>query len=200
MRDIHPSLERRDPRVPGAPDEDGQAGAHDRHRHHHRVRDREAHPREQVVDERVAEEPLEEREHQHQDPDVVDEVTRLAERAREEDAQQVEHDRDHEDVGRPVVGLADEQAGLVLERDVDDRAVGLAHLVALEGLVGPVVDGLRQARLEEEGEVHARRDEHDECVEGDLPEQERPVVGEQVAERLPQERRAAGALVEEAND
>ncbi len=41
-------------------------------------------------------------------------------------------------------------------------------------------------------------DEDDERVERDLPEQERPVVGEDVAQRLAQEGSAARALVEEA--
>jgi hypothetical protein len=47
-----------------------------------------------------------------------------------------------------------------------------------------VVDGRRGARLEEEGQVDAGGDEDDEGVEGDLPEQERPVIREDVAQRL----------------
>src|SRR5205807_3309985 len=41
---------------------------------------------------------------------------------------------------------------------------------------------------------------HDERVQRDLAEQERPVVGEEVAQRLAQQRRGAGALVELADD
>ena len=132
VRDVHPSLERRDPREGPAPDQHREARPDDRDRHHDPVCDRKPHPREQVVHERVAEEPLEQRQHQHPDPGVVDELTRLAERAREEDAHHVQDDCDDEHVGRPVVRLAHEQPGLDLERDVDDRAVRLGHLLALE--------------------------------------------------------------------
>ena len=74
------------------------------------VADREPHPGEQVVHQRVAEVALEQREHEHRQADAVGEVARLAERAGEEDAQHVQHDRGDEDVGRPVVRLAHQQA------------------------------------------------------------------------------------------
>src|SRR6185312_6538593 len=57
--------------------------------------------------------------------------------------------------------------------------------------------GLRQARLEEQREVDPGGHEHDEGIERHLAEQERPVVGEDVAQRLAQERRGAAAAIEE---
>ena len=113
----------------------------------------------------------------------VRQLARLAVRAGEEDPQQVQHDRDEEDVGGPVVRLADQQARLHVERDVERRAVRLGHLRPLQRRVRAVVDGRRGARLEEERQVDAGRDEDDEAVERDLAEQERPVVGEDVAQR-----------------
>src|SRR5204862_6842671 len=50
----------------------------------------------------------------------------------------------------------------------------------------------------EEREVDPGTDEHDERVEGDLAEQERPVVREDVAQRLATQRRRRRALVHEA--
>ena len=67
---------------------------------------------------RVAEVALEQRGEEHRQADQVREVARLAERAGEEDAQQVQHDRGDEDVRRPVVGLADQQPGLHVEREM----------------------------------------------------------------------------------
>src|SRR5581483_92133 len=55
------------------------------------------------------------------------------------------------------------------------------------------------ARVEEEREVRPRGDEDDERVHRDLAEQERPVVGEDVAERLPDQRRRPAAGIEEAD-
>ena len=88
----------------------GEVRADERDRQRDGVADREAHAREQVVDHRVAEVALEQREQQHRQAEVVGEVARLAEGAGEEDAQQVEDDRGDEHVRRPVVRLADQQA------------------------------------------------------------------------------------------
>src|SRR5215216_6626172 len=54
--------------------------------------------------------------------------------------------------------------------------------------------------MEEEREEHAGQHEHDEAVEGDLSEHERPVVGEHLVERLARESCAAQAVVEPANE
>ena len=45
-------------------------------------------------------------------------------------AHQVQDDRGDEHVGRPVVDLAEEQAGGHAEAEVEHRAVGLGHLLA----------------------------------------------------------------------
>ena len=76
----------------------------------------------------------------------------------------------------------------------------MRHLLPLQGCVTPVVDDLRAAVLEEQGQVRPRHQEHDERVESDLAEQERPVVREQVPQRLPQDGGAPAPLVDEADD
>ena len=179
-----------------APDERGEVRADEWHREQHGVADREPHPREQVVDERVAGVPLEQREHEHRHSEVVGQAAGRAERAGEEHPEQVQDDRDDEDVGCPVVGLADEEPGACREREDDDRPVGLAHLDAVEGFVGAVVDDGQRRGVEEEHQVDAGRDEHHERVERDLTEQERPVVGEEIAQALLQQGRARGRAVE----
>ena len=200
MRDVHPRVEVVLARERPVPDQRRDVRADERERHRHPVRDREPHPREQVVDDRVAEEPFEQRDHQDRQPDPVRQLARLAVGAREEDPQQVQDDRRDEDVRRPVVRLPDQEARLHGRRDVQHRAVGLGHLLPLKRRVRPVVDDLRGAVLVEERQVDARRDEHDERVERDLAEQERPVVREEVAQGLAQEGRAAAAPVDEADD
>jgi len=98
------------------------------------------------------------------------------------------------------MGLPHQQAGAHLEREVDGRAVGHAHLVTTQRQVVPRVVGLRRTRLEEERQVDPGADEDHERVERDLAEQERPVVREDVAERLPEERRGAAPLVDEPDE
>src|SRR5207253_2974201 len=66
--------------------------------------------------------------------------------------------------------------------------------------VRTVVDGVDRARLEEERQVDPGADENDEAVERDLPEQERPVIGEDVAQRAADQRRRARTLVEVADE
>ncbi len=111
----------------------------------------------------------------------------------------MDDDRGDEDVRGPVVRLAHQEARLDVERDLDDRAVRLAHLRAAEGLDRPLVHDLVRARLVEEREVDAREHEHHERVERHLAEEERPVVGEHVPEELARERRDARALVDRAD-
>ena len=81
----------------------------------------------------------------------------------------------------------------------EHRAVRLGHVLPAKRRVWPVVEHLVRAVDEEERQVDARRDEHDERVERDLAEEERPVVRKEVAQRLAQKRRGAGALVDEAD-
>ena len=86
------------------------------------------------------------------------------------------------------------------ERSTTDRYAG-AHLLALQRRIRAVVDApVGDARVEEERQVDPGRDEQDERVERHLAEEERPVVREDVAERLLHERGGAGALVEHANE
>ena len=199
VRDVHPRLERRHARERRAPDQLGEVRPDEREGHGHRVPDREAHPRQQVVDQRVAEVALEQRQQQHRDAEVVRQVARLSEGAGEEDPQQVERDRGDEHVGGPVVSLPHQQPRFDLEGQVDRRAVGVRHLHAAQRQVLAVVDGGRSARLEEERQIDPGADQDDERVQGDLAEQERPVVGKDVAQRLPQERGRTRAVVEEAD-
>src|SRR5205823_6035376 len=140
------------------------------------------------------------REHQHGYAEPVRQLARLPVRAREEDAKEVEDDRRDEDVRGPVVGLPEEQAGPYRQRQVDDGRVRLAHPLAVERrVVVAVEDDLLRRVDEEERQVDPRRDEDDERVERDLAEEERPVVGEQIAQRLAQEGRARSSLVDPAD-
>ena len=115
-----------------APDECPEVRADKRHREHDGIADCEPHAGEQVVGERIAEVTLEQRGEQHRQADPVRELARLAVRAGEEDAHQVQDDRRHEHVRGPVVRLADQQPGLHVQRDVDDRLVGVAHADAAQ--------------------------------------------------------------------
>ena len=147
--DVHARPERRLPGERGSPDERREVGADERNRHRDRVTDRKAHARQQVVGERVAEVSLEQRDRQHRQPDVVREVPRLAERAGEEDAHEMKDDCGDEDIRGPVVRLPDEQSGLHLHRDVDDRLVRGRHLLTSQRGVRAVVDDVaRDARVE----------------------------------------------------
>src|SRR5207248_4925908 len=67
-------------------------------------------------------------------------------------------------------------------------------------LVLAVVVRRRRRGVEEERQVDPRADEDDERVERHLAEQERPVVGEGVTERLADEGGAAGPLVDVADE
>src|SRR5207248_2833141 len=63
-----------------------------------------------------------------------------------------------------------------------------------------VVGRRRARRVEEERQVDAGRDEQQEAVEGNLAEQERPVIGEDIPQRLADERSGAAAPVERPDD
>jgi hypothetical protein len=181
------------------PDQHGELSAHEGDGECDPVGDREPHSREQVVGEGVAREPLEQPEHGQGHADEPVRVARLSERSREEHPHEVGHDRHHEDQRRPVVGLADQQAGRNVEDDAEGGVVGLRDRGPLERGVAPRVRRLGRAGLEEQGQVDPRGNQHDERVEGDLPEQERPVVGEDVLHRRLEERGDPQPLVEEAD-
>ena len=180
-----------------APDRRREPRTDHGHRQRDGVADRKPHAGQEVVGQRVAGVALEDREGEHRRPDPGVQVARLAEGARQEDAKQVHDDRGDEDVRCPVMRLPDQQPGLPPVREVDRRAVRLRHRRSAQRRVRPVVDDVRVARLEEERQVDARRDEDEEAVERDLAEQERPVVGEDIVERLLDETRRADARFEE---
>src|SRR5207247_8004486 len=69
-----------------------------------------------------------------------------------------------------------------------------------QGRVLAVIDRRMDARVKEERQVDPRPDEDDEAVERDLAEEERPVVGEDVAQELLHHRRPPGAAVEVADE
>ena len=73
-------------------------------------------------------------------------------------------------------------AGTLSERSSTERYAS-RHLLALQQRVGAVVDDLACRRGVVERQEDAGPDEDHERVERDLPEQERPVVGEHVAHR-----------------
>ena len=200
VRDVHPRPELRAAGEHPVEQPVHEVLAHEREREPDRVADHEAHPRHQVVDERVAEIRLEQRQREHRHAEPVRQLTRLPIRAREEHAEEVEDDRRDEDVRGPVMRLPDQQAGADGEREVHDRGVRLTHPLAVERrVVGAVEDDLPRGVDEEEGQVDPGADEDDERVERDLAEQERPVIRKEVPERLAQVRRRRGALVEPAH-
>ena len=181
------------------PDQHRQLAADERDRQDDAVGDGQAHAREQVVGQRVAGEALDDAQRHQRDPDEPVDVARLAERAGEEHAHQVHDHRHDEDQRGPVVGLPDDQPGRHIERDPERRVVGLRHLHAVQRRVAAGVGGRRRRGVEEEREVRPRDEQDDERVERDLPEQEGPVVGEQVAHPRADQRGDAEALVDEAD-
>ena len=79
-----------------------------------------------------------------------------------------------------------------------DGAVGVGHRHAVQRLVAAVVDHERLGGVEEERQEDAGHDQHDEAVERDLAEEERPAVGEDVTQFLAQDAAAAEVAVEPA--
>ena len=138
--------------------------------------------RQQVVGQRVAEESLEHGQDEQQRADHPVRLPGPSECAGEEDARQVDHDGRGEQQGRPVMDLADEQPAAHLEADVQRGLVGPRHLDTAQRLVDAVVGDLGHRRVEEQGQVHAGEQQHDEAVHGHFAQQERPVGGEHLVE------------------
>ena len=166
-----------------AEDEGGQVAADDGDRQDDGVGDADARPRDEVVGQGVAEEPLHDGQRQQGHADEPVELAGLAEGAGEEDPGHVHGDGPDEDVGRPVVHLADDETAAHGEGEVDRRGVGGRHLDAPQRDVGAVVDDLGRRGDEVQRQEDAGGQEDDEGVEGDLPEQERPVVGEDLVQQ-----------------
>ena len=178
--------------------EERHVGAEDGRRLDQAVCDPQASAGEQVVGQRVAGEALDDAEQQEQQTDDVVELARLAERAGEEHSHHVHEHRGDEQHRRPVVHLPHQQAAAYVERDVQGRGVGLGHVQAAELVVGALVDDLGHARLEPERQEGAGEQEHDEAPQRDLTQQERPVVGEDLADLLLRRGGEAGPVVDPA--
>jgi hypothetical protein len=200
VQQVQAVVERAAARVLAVPDRRADVAADQRHRQGDAVGDGQAHPRQQVVGQRVAGEALEDRQAEQRHADHPRQPPRVTERAGEEHAQQVQRDRGDEHQRGPVVGLAHQQAAGHVEAQPQRRVIGLGHLAAGQRRVRPAVDDARRlVGVEEAGQEDAGRDQRDEAVEGDLPEQERPVLGEDVAQGLAQHAAGAEALVDEAD-
>jgi hypothetical protein len=97
---------------------------------------------------------------------------------------------------RPVVQLPHEQAAADVEGELQGRVVGRRHLYTAQGRVAALVDDLLHGGVEEERQVGARQQRDEEGVEGDLAEQERPVVGVDLVQRPPEPRGDEHAVVD----
>ena len=140
--------------------------------------------------------PGEEAQEQQQHADHPVGLARLAEGTGEVGAEHVHDHRGHEQQRRPVVDLADEQPAADVEGDLQRALERPRHVDAAQVLEGPVVDDLFHGGVEEQREVGARQQQHDEAVERDLTEHERPVRREDLVELLPQAGGRVVALVE----
>jgi hypothetical protein len=103
-----------------------------------------------------------------------------------------------EDERRPVVHLPHQQAGRYVEAQPHDGVVGDGHLRAVQGRVRALVDDRRLRRLEEQRQEDAGHHQYDEAVQGDLAEEERPAVREDVAQLVAKDAAAAEVGVEPA--
>ena len=185
-------------RSPGnspANDEELRPGADQRDGPDQAVHEPQARARQQVIRQGVAREALDQTEHQQGDADQPVDLARLAEGAGEEDAQAVGEHRGHEEHGGPVVHLPQQQAAPDVEGQAERRRVRLRHRQATEQLVGALVLDLGHRRLEPDGQEDAAQQQDDEGVQRDLTEQERPVVGEHLAQERPGQPGEADPLV-----
>jgi len=186
--------------VPGvrpAEQEVRPVGADDRDGLEHPLGDPQPGPGQQVVGERVTEQPFQQAEREHHDPDQPVQLARLTVGGREEDPEHVHEDRRHEQQRGPVVDLPHQQPAAHIEADVQRGGVGLAHPHAAQRRVHAVVDDLTHARLEEQGQEGAGQQQDDERVEGDLTEQERPVIGVELAQERGRHPRRPQPVIEE---
>ena len=163
-----------------------------------RVGDAQAGARQQVVGQRVAEHAVDQDEAQQAEADHPVEAPRAPVGAGEEHAEQVGDEGRGEHQGGPVVHLADDQAGAHVEAQAQDRVVGLGHADPAQRPVAAQIDGRGGRGLEEQAHVHPGDHEDDEAVQGDLAEEERPVVGKDVAQLPADEAATAGGVVEPA--
>ena len=160
-----------------------EPGTDDRDGLRHAVGDPQAVAGQHVVRQRVPSEASEETQREQPEPDQVVHLTRLAERTGEEHAEHVHHDGGHEHEGSPVVDLPHEESTRDMERDIQRRGERLGHVDALhrdgEGVIRVV--HLRHRRIEVDREEDPGEEEHHKAVEGDLAEEERPVIREDLS-------------------
>jgi hypothetical protein len=96
--------------------------------------------------------------------------------------------------------LAHQQPTTHLKGQVQRGGKRLRHLHVVQRDVRAVVEDLGHRWLEPQGQKRPRQEQHDEAVEGDLAEQERPVVGENLAEVAPEPVVYGDAVVDKADD
>jgi hypothetical protein len=198
VKDVEPALDRARTRVLAIPGERADVLSEEGQRQSDAVGDGQAHAREQVVGQRVAGEALEDARAEQEDAEHPDRLARLAEGTGEEGAREVGDHRHDEDERGPVMGLADHQPGGDGRGDAQGRVVGGGDREARELAEGTGVGGRgRDVGREEERQVGAAEDEEGERVERDLAQEERPVLGEDVAQRAADEGARAQALVDE---
>jgi len=162
--------------------EEGQVTTHHRYRLDNGEGDPDTGTRHQVVRKRVPQEAVENAQDEHEHADDPVELTGLAERTGKEHPGHVHGDGAEEDVGGPVMGLAHQKAGADVEREVDGRTVGLRDALAPQWHITPVVHDLVSRGHVVQGQEDPGAQQNDEGVEGDLPQHERPVVGEDLVE------------------
>jgi hypothetical protein len=165
-------------------DEERDPRADHRDREHDRVRDAQACAGEEVVGQGVAREALDHAKCQQRYADEPVQLTRLAERAGEEDPEHVDRHGGDEQQCRPVVDLAHDQPTAHVERDVQRGGVCPRHLDATQRRVAALVLDFAHRRVEEERQVGAGEQQHDERVKRDLAHHERPVVWEDLVQLL----------------
>jgi len=102
-----------------AEQKEAQVGTHERDRLDDREGDPNTRARHQVVGKRVAEEAIDDAQNEHQCSHEPVELARLAERTGKEHPGHVHCDGAEEDIGCPVVGLAHQQSGAHVEREID---------------------------------------------------------------------------------
>ena len=179
-----------------AEEEERQIRPDDRHGQDRAVHETQPGAGQQIVRQRVAEEPLEQAEEQQRPAEQPVDLTGLAERAGEEVPHHVHEHPGDEDQRGPVVHLPDQQSAPYVEADVQRRGVRLRHAHAVQRDVTAVVRHLVHRGVEEQRQVDAGEDQYDEAAQADLPEQERPVVREHLAQILPAEAVGAETAVE----
>ncbi len=185
MQEVEPGNDDSIARIVASKQEEAQVGADQWYRLDDRIGDPDTGTGYQVVGEGVAQEPIDDAQQQHGHAHDPVELARLAERTGEEHPSHMHRDRAQEDVGGPMVGLAHQQAGLHVEGKPDRRGIGLGYLLALEREIAAVIDDLVGGGNVVQRQEHTGSEQHHKRIQGDFPQHERPVVGEDLVEECP---------------